>query len=66
MLTATLAKFFLVAYHAFTLHVLPVKALHHNQSLSGRNSEKMITVIAMLKTVPRFGLALNVCKRALV
>lgn len=65
-LTATLAKCFPVAYHAFTLHVLPVKALHHNQSLSGRNSEKMITVITMLKTIPHFGFALNICEGALV
>lgn len=63
-LTATLAKFFLVAYDAFTLHVLPVKALHHNQSLSGRNSEKMITVRTVLKITLHFGLALNICKRA--
>ena len=44
MLTATLAKFFLVAYDVFTLHVLPEKESHPNQSTSGRNLEK-ITVI---------------------
>lgn len=44
MLTATLAKFFLVANDAFTLRVWPERALHHNQSMSGRNSEKTIIV----------------------
>lgn len=57
MLTATLAKFFLVANDAFTLHVLPERAFHHNQSMSGRNSEKMLTVTTT--TIPQVGLALT-------
>lgn len=57
MLIATLAKFLLVADDAFTFHALPERALHHNQSMSGKNSEKMIIVITT--TIPRLDLALN-------
>ena len=58
MLIATLAKFFLVADDAFTFHALPERALHHNQSMSERNSEKMILVITT--TIPHLDLALNI------
>lgn len=62
MLIAALAKFFLVAYDVFTLHVLTEKELHPNQSMSGRNSEKITVTTTTLphsKGVQTFGI-LNV------
>lgn len=66
LLTATLAKFFLVANDAFTLRVLPKRTLHHHQCMSGRNSEKIKNskTTTTMTMISHFGLALNTLKRA--
>lgn len=63
MFIATLAKFFLVANEVFSFHALPERALHHNHSMSVKNSEKMLIVMTTM-TIPHLDLPLNLYYRS--